>query len=59
MLEQLENHFIVCGYGRIGAIVVDDFERQHVPYVVIERDPTRLQNPARDGPAGGGRGRQF
>jgi voltage-gated potassium channel len=43
MLEQLENHFIVCGYGRIGAIVVDDFERQHVPYVVIERDPTRLQ----------------
>ena len=43
MLEQLENHFIVCGYGRIGAIVVDDFERQRVPYVVIERDPARLQ----------------
>jgi voltage-gated potassium channel len=43
MLEQLENHFIVCGYGRIGAIVVDDFERQGVPYVVIERDPARLQ----------------
>jgi len=43
MLEELENHFIVCGYGRIGAIIVDDFQRQRVPYVVIERDPARLQ----------------
>jgi len=39
----LQNHFIVCGYGRIGAIVVDDFHRQRIPYVVIERDPARLQ----------------
>ena len=43
MLAQLENHFIVCGYGRIGAIVVEDFQRQRVPFVVIERDPVRLQ----------------
>ena len=43
MLEQLQNHFIVCGYGRIGSIVVDEFQRQRIPYVVIERDPARVQ----------------
>jgi voltage-gated potassium channel len=43
MLKQLENHFIVCGYGRIGSIIVEEFTRQHVPHVVIERDPERLR----------------
>ena len=43
MLDKLENHFIVCGYGRIGSIIVDEFTRQHVPHVIIERDPERLR----------------
>ena len=38
MLDELKDHFIVCGYGRIGSIIVEEFRRQHVPYVVIERD---------------------
>ncbi|MEZ5287870.1 MAG: potassium channel protein [Vicinamibacterales bacterium] len=43
MLSQLKQHFIVCGYGRIGSIIVDEFVRQHVPYVVIERDAERAR----------------
>ncbi len=43
MLDKLKDHFIVCGYGRIGTIVADEFERQRIPYVIIERDPVRLQ----------------
>ncbi|MCX6539663.1 MAG: potassium channel protein [Acidobacteria bacterium] len=42
MLEQLRDHFIVCGYGRIGSTIVEELRRQHVPYVVIERDPERV-----------------
>jgi voltage-gated potassium channel len=38
MLEQIEGHFIVCGYGRIGSVVTGEFSRQQVPFVVIERD---------------------
>ena len=41
MLEQLENHFILCGYGRIGAIIADELQRQEVPFIVVERDPGR------------------
>jgi voltage-gated potassium channel len=43
MLDTIKDHFIVCGYGRIGSIVAERFRRQGVPYVVVERDPERLQ----------------
>jgi voltage-gated potassium channel len=43
MLEQLSNHFIICGYGRIGSVIADEFRRQGIPYVVIDRDPERVQ----------------
>ncbi len=42
MLEGLKDHFIVCGYGRIGSTIVEEFRKQHVPYVVIERDAERV-----------------
>ena len=39
MLDELRDHFIVCGYGRMGRIIVDEFRRQDVPFVVVDRDP--------------------
>jgi len=36
-LKDLRDHFIVCGYGRIGTEIVIEFEEHHVPYVIIER----------------------
>jgi voltage-gated potassium channel len=42
MLDELDQHFIICGFGRIGAIIVQEFLRQEVPFVVIERDPERV-----------------
>jgi voltage-gated potassium channel len=49
MLEQLKDHFIVCGYGRIGRIVALEMRRQNVPFVVIERDPERVHAAIDDG----------
>jgi voltage-gated potassium channel len=42
MLDQLNDHFIICGFGRIGRITADEFARQNVPFVIIERDPSRV-----------------
>ena len=42
MLEHLRDHFIVCGYGRIGSLIVEELHRQGVPFVVVERDPERV-----------------
>jgi len=43
MLENLHDHFILCGYGRIGRIIARQMLRQSVPFVVIERDPEAVQ----------------
>lgn len=42
MLDQLTNHFIICGYGRIGKVIADEFRRQQIPYIIIDRDPERV-----------------
>jgi voltage-gated potassium channel len=42
MLETVKDHFIICGYGRIGSIVARQFQRQRVPVVIVERDPDRM-----------------
>jgi voltage-gated potassium channel len=49
MLENISDHFIICGYGRIGSTVAHQFQRQRVSYVVIERDPERLHQAIDDG----------
>jgi voltage-gated potassium channel len=49
-LAALEDHFIVCGYGRIGTRIVQEFEGQKVAYVVIDNNPeavSRLQREDR------------
>ena len=41
-LNALRDHFIVCGYGRIGTQIVIEFEEHNVPYVIIERNDEPL-----------------
>jgi len=36
-LSQLNDHFIICGYGRIGTQIVAEFEEHKVPYAVIDQ----------------------
>ena len=49
MLSEISDHFIICGYGRIGRIVAQQFLRQRIPFVVIERDPDRMHAALEDG----------
>ena len=49
MLDNLNDHFIVCGFGRIGEIIAREFARQRVPFVVIERNPERMHLAMDDG----------
>ncbi len=43
--ERLKGHFIVCGYGQMGQIIVSELLKNGMPVIVIENDetlPTRL-----------------
>ncbi|MGE3178168.1 MAG: TrkA family potassium uptake protein [Vicinamibacterales bacterium] len=49
MLDTIKDHFIICGYGRIGSTVAAQLRRENVPFVVLERDPVRYQAALDDG----------
>jgi len=38
VLKQMANHYVVCGYGRMGREIVRQLQRHHVPVAVIEQD---------------------
>jgi voltage-gated potassium channel len=42
MLDELQDHFIICGFGRMGEIIAREFARHNVPFVIIERNPDRM-----------------
>ena len=35
-IERLQDHFIICGYGRVGRRVAQEFRANRVPYVVLD-----------------------
>ena len=37
-LDKLENHHIICGYGRIGSTVAGEYAQESLPHVIIESD---------------------
>ena len=43
-IEQLSDHFIVCGFGRMGRIVCKELVAKPVPFVVIERTAEALRD---------------
>src|SRR5271156_1862548 len=46
-VDKLENHIIVCGYGRIGVELAKALKDGRAPYVVVEREERRVAQ-ARD-----------
>jgi voltage-gated potassium channel len=39
MIDKMENHYIICGYGRIGHLICRELTIGKMPYVVIENNP--------------------
>ncbi len=40
MIEKLKDHYIICGFGRMGNYICKRLREQNIPFVVIEKDPT-------------------
>ena len=43
-IAQLQDHYIVCGIGRMGLTVCQYLHAHHKPFVVIDTDEERLQS---------------
>lgn len=48
-IDDLSNHFIICGYGRIGTQIAAELDRARAPHVVIDINPEALGRLEREG----------
>lgn len=48
-ITRLQNHYILCGYGRVGRQVAEELAQDGVDFVVIERDSESAEECAQRG----------
>ena len=49
MVDKLKDHYIVCGYGRVGRGAAEELKAAGVPFVVIDNDDGRVERAVRNG----------
>lgn len=47
-IARLNNHFIICGYGRIASIISKELAAEEIPFVVIEQNPDKITQMEED-----------
>jgi voltage-gated potassium channel len=48
-LSDLKDHYIVCGFGRIGRIVSEELAAARMPFVVIEQNAAKVEELEKNG----------
>ena len=48
-IAKLKNHFILCGYGRVGQEIAHVFSEEGVPFVIITNNEQHVAQAERDG----------
>jgi voltage-gated potassium channel len=42
-IKDLRDHYIICGYGRMGRIICNELRADGVPFAVVEKEPAAAQ----------------
>jgi voltage-gated potassium channel len=48
IIAKMTNHFILCGYGRVGREIGRVFSQEGVPFVVIDKNKESIANATKD-----------
>jgi len=49
MIDKLKDHFIICGYGRVGRGAASELQHAGVPFVVVDNSDDRAERAIHDG----------
>ncbi|HYP07147.1 MAG TPA: potassium channel family protein, partial [Bryobacteraceae bacterium] len=49
MIDNLNNHYIVCGFGRVGRGAAEELRRAGVPVIILERSEEKVDRAMRKG----------
>ncbi len=52
MIDKLEGHIIVCGFGRVGRGAADELREAGMPFVVVDHDEDRVERAMKAGMLG-------
>ena len=47
-IKELVNHYVVCGFGRVGRRIAQELCNRKVPFVVIDNDLQRIEQAEKD-----------
>ena len=42
-IKNLKNHFIICGYGRMGAVIANELSEQNQTFIIIEQNDEKVE----------------
>ena len=42
-IEALSDHYILCGFGRVGEEIASEFKERAVPFVIVESNPEAIE----------------
>jgi voltage-gated potassium channel len=43
MIQKLKDHYIICGFGRVGRGAAAELQHAGVPFVVVDKNPERVE----------------
>src|SRR5271156_6287429 len=52
MIDKLQDHIIVCGFGRVGRGAAHELQRAGVPFLIVDSNEDRVEWAIRDGMLG-------
>jgi voltage-gated potassium channel len=48
-IKRLKDHYIICGYGRIGKVIADELFEHGIRFVVLDSSPEKIDDVSRKG----------
>ena len=42
-ISKLKNHFVICGYGRMGAVIAKELQEKELDFVIIEMNDKKVE----------------
>ena len=49
MIDKLANHYIICGFGRVGRGAAEELRAAGAAFVIVDRDPERVEQAIKAG----------
>ena len=49
MIDKLDDHFIICGFGRVGRGAANELQRAGVPFIVIDNHDDKVERAMKSG----------